>query len=92
MVLLMLYLMVLILLLPRSEAMTTLAEERNRAFAERFALHLDDVRFQRDSFLYGFGSRKTAGAVAASGFRLRGVLARAAARLVSFLGKPARLA
>ena len=89
-VLIMFYLMVLILLSLFQDpyfmqvhdkgglAMTTLIDERNRAFADRFPLHLDDVRFQRDPVLYGFGPRETAGAVTASGFRLRSLLARAA--------------
>jgi hypothetical protein len=93
----MLYLMVLILLLQFLDpyfmqvqgkggaAMTTLIEERNRAFADRFPLHLDDVRFQRDPVLYGFGPRKTAGAVTASGFRLRSFLMRAVVHLFRFL-------
>ena len=66
-------------------AMTTLAEERNRTFADRFPMHLDDVRYQRDPVLYGFGLRKTAGAVTASGFRLRSFLTRAALRALRLL-------
>jgi len=66
--------------------MATVMEDRDRAFADRFPLHLDDVRFHRDAFLYGFGSRETGRTVAASGFRLRGPCLRAAARLLRLLG------